>query len=109
MWAQDPSPTEGAEGTAAVACDAPRDALPDSSYTVVCVTPLKIKCKAASFKKLAPVNNLPWLLLWLAIGYLYFLVLYNLLSKHLPKEFLSSLKAEIMPISFGFSTASNEE
>lgn len=59
MWAQNPSPTEGAEGAAAVACDAPRDALPDSSYTVVCVTPLKIKCKAASFKKLVPCEQPP--------------------------------------------------
>ena len=57
----------------------------------------------------SPVNNHSCLLLWLAIGYFYFLVLYNLLSKHLPQEFLSSLRAEIIPISFVFSTASNEE
>lgn len=101
VCALSPWPPGGMEGAGAVTCYTDSYVLPDPVGLIRCFNFLKIMCKTASFNKPDPLwNTALTYFLWLAISYFYFLVLYNVLCKHLPKEMLSSLRAETIPISF---------
>ena len=72
----------------------------DPPYAAEGITSLKIKYKSASPQKLVPRGTTSLVYyLWLAICYFYLLVLYSLLSKHLPMETVSPLKAGTIALS----------